>query len=220
VNTTILVPVKSHERAKLRMAGFLTDRERSRLAQTMLRDLSRALRLVPHPIVLITDSRQACEIAKRMAWRFFWESSQVSESASVDAASKQLAQEGVRAVLRLPADRPLIQSGDIVQLLEVPLPIRTALLVPSRDRLGTNAILRAPPDLFPSRFGCNSFVLHTQEALRALAHVEIRENPNIALDLDDACDAANFLDQPSDTETYRFLLEIGARERLVRGNVR
>ncbi len=211
----ILVPIKDSTRAKIRMAPVLSPEERSRLAGVMLDDLIRALKPLDARVVFVTDSGPAAKTAARLGWRVLWESGQISESASVDEACRLLAREKTGAVLRLPADIPLAQTADIQQVLGARLNARSALLVPSWNWMGTNAVLRMPPDLFPSRFGHNSLVLHTQEALRARAHVEVLQNPRIALDLDDVGDILRFLTHKSDTATARLLTDLNIEERLV-----
>jgi 2-phospho-L-lactate guanylyltransferase len=214
VSVAILVPVKNPNRAKIRMAPILSGKERSRLAGAMLDDLIRSLKPLGRRVVLVTDSEPAAKIARSLGWRVLWESNPISESASVDEASRQLARENTSAVLRLPADIPLAETEDIRRLLDFGLTARAALLVPSRDGLGTNAVLRKPPDLFPSRFGHNSFVLHTQEGLRAGAEIHVLENSRIALDLDDPGDILKFLAHGSDTSTGKLLADLKIGERL------
>lgn len=208
MTATILVPVKDQLKAKSRMSPALSMAQRADLAWAMFMDLNRALQTISAPVVLVTDSPRAEEFARTLGWRVLFESIQISESRSVDEASSQLASEGCRSVLRLPADLPLIQSQDILDLLSRDSTLKSVRLVPSRDRLGTNAILRTPPDLFPSRFGHNSLVLHIQEALRTGARIEIVENSRLALDLDDETDIAEFLSRPSDTETFKLLSDL------------
>ena len=87
-------------------------------------------------------------------------------------------------------------------------------MVPSRNGMGTNALLRNPPDVFPSRFGHDSFAAHIREAMTAGARLRIIANPRIALDLDDPDDIDRFLAQPAAGETYRVLLRLCVKERL------
>jgi 2-phospho-L-lactate guanylyltransferase len=134
----------------------------------------------------------------------------------VDEASVRLKREGIESVLRLPADLPLVTSADIEEVLSAGPPAPSAVLVPSGDRLGTNALLRTPPDLFTSRFGHNSFVIHEEEARRSGAQVKILDNPNIALDLDDPSDLVRLLRTPFETKTHRLLQELKVAERLDR----
>lgn len=214
MNTVILVPVKDPSKAKARLASILTPEQRCELARTMLDDLALALKPLGARVAFVTNSRPAGDLAAELGWRVFWETRQITESASVDEASRRLAAEGVEAVLRLPADIPLVRSEDVRKLLDVRLQPRSAVLVPSRDRMGTNAVLRRPPDLFPSRFGRNSFVLHMQEALRVQARVEVVELPRLALDLDAPDDLRRFLDRREDTATSRLLAGLDLMKRL------
>ena len=214
MSTFILVPVKEHKSAKSRMSTILGVDERALLAKSMFEDVGDALASLSIPVVIVTNSEEAAHRARRLAWRVLWETHQVSESASVDAASAQLRQEGAASVLRLPADLPLVTAVDIEQIFADPVPAPSAVLVPSGDRMGTNALLRTPPDLFPSRFGHNSFVLHMQEARRSKAQIRVTENSNIALDLDDTSDLRRFLERPSNTRTYQLLQKLRIKERL------
>jgi 2-phospho-L-lactate guanylyltransferase (CobY/MobA/RfbA family) len=181
----------------------------------MFCDVSRTLRDSKQPVAVLTNSVTAADLGRKMGWRVIWESSQTSESDSVDAASQQLASEGVPAVLRLPTDVPLVQSCDVEELMDSTTPLRSAILVPSRDFTGTNAILRSPPDIFRSRFGPRSLALHLREALSVGAACRVLTNARLALDLDEPSDLACFIENPSDTETYGLLQRLGLLERLV-----
>ena len=216
MSCVILIPAKDHALAKSRMGPFLTAQERPLVAKAMLEDLIRALLPLALPVAVATNSRQIATRVTNLGWRLLWEEEQTSESASVDAASRRLADEGAQAVLRLPADLPLIQTGDVAELcLQTPR-APCAVAVPSWDGTGTNALLRTPPALFPSHFGPGSFALHAEEARRVGAHFRIVQNPRLALDLDDVTDIARFLSSPSECETYRTLMDLNVRERMAR----
>ena len=212
----VLVPVKEPANAKRRLAPLLTPAERERIAWAMFEDLARALRSLAAPVATVTDSAQVAERAAGMGWRVMREAKQFSESSSVDAASRQLAREGIEAVLRLPGDLPLIETGDVEELVGCGLQPGSALMVPAWDLGGTNALLRTPPDLFPSRFGPDSLALHMAEALSAGARVKVIQNRRIALDLDEPGDLARFMEQQTETETWRLLTELQIQERLAR----
>jgi len=216
MNQAILVPLKENNLAKSRLSPLLTSHERSLVAWMLLEDLIRALRPLPVPVFLVTCSARAAERGEALGWALIREDRQISESVSVDAASRQLKQMGIEAVLRLPADLPLVRTEDVAALLPASLRAPCAVLSPSRDGTGTNAILRAPPDLFPSHFGPDSFASHIREAENAGAAIQIVENPRLALDLDDAGDVAHLLSQPEEGATHRLLLDLNIRERLTR----
>jgi len=76
-------------------------------------------------------------------------------------------------------------------------------MVPSRDGRGTNAIIRTPPTLFPSRFGPDSLRLHSGEADKLGIKPVIVSNERIALDIDEPADLAEILQSGRGTETYR-----------------
>jgi 2-phospho-L-lactate/phosphoenolpyruvate guanylyltransferase len=214
MNGTILVPMKEPAHAKSRMAPLLAAAERAALAWAMFEDLIAALIPVSWPVAVATNSLPAPARAEALGWQVFWEEMPSSESASVDAASRRLARQGVHAVLRLPADLPLIRTADVEELLTQPVSAPAAVLVPSRHGSGTNALLRMPPDLFPSCFGPDSFALHARAAAAAGAGLTVVQNARLALDLDDPADLACFLAAPEDSRTYRALMGFHVLERL------
>jgi 2-phospho-L-lactate guanylyltransferase len=186
----VLLPVKDLQNAKQRLAGALTPEERFGLAQAMLADTTRALCGMQrvHKIFVITNYEPAIEIAAEHGWEVLREDHQISESVSVDFASRLCADRGVSSLLRLPLDLPLIQSSDIDELLATECTAPALVMVPSRDGTGTNAILRTPPTLFPSHFGPNSFAKHRSEAERAGAKIIVRRNERLEMDVDDDAD--------------------------------
>jgi len=137
---------------------------------------------------VVSGEDHALDLTRKRNWRAIGESEQISESASVDAASRLCAVEGVQALLRLPIDIPLTTPGDIEALFAALEPAPSVVIVPSRDGPGTNALLRSPPDLFPSHFGPDSFALHLNEAERIGARIRIVRNERIALDIDEPKD--------------------------------
>src|ERR1700676_4040854 len=183
----LLLPIKDLRQAKQRLAPFLNPEERFGLAQAMLADTIRAVRGVRQvdKIFVVTNYAPAMQAAEENDWELLREEQQISESVSVDAASRQCADCGVTSLLRLPLDVPLVQSSDIDELLAVECVAPALVIVPSRDGTGTNAILRTPPALFPSHFGSGSFAKHCDEAQRSAAQVLVRRNPRLEMDVDD-----------------------------------
>jgi 2-phospho-L-lactate guanylyltransferase len=212
----LLIPVKDPQNSKTRLSRLLSLEERRRLAWTMFEDASRAVCASGQAdrIVLVTSFAPAIERARALGWDVLIEQSQVSESASVDWASRILAERGFDVVMRLPADLPLVQAEDIDAILSIDLKSPGALLVPSRDGAGTNSIIRTPPNLFPSRFGPNSFSLHKAEAARVDVQCVIVNNPRIALDIDEPADLELFMETGKGTETFDALIEMGVPNRL------
>ena len=186
----LLLPIKDLRQAKQRLAPLLNTEERFALAQAMLADTIRAVRGVrrAEKIFVVTNYIPAMQAAEANGWELLREERQISESVSVDAASRHCAERGVTSLLRLPLDVPLVQASDIDALLAVECAAPAVVIVPSRDGTGTNAIRRTPPALFPSHFGSGSFAKHCGEAERAGAQIVVRRNACLEMDVDDEAD--------------------------------
>jgi 2-phospho-L-lactate guanylyltransferase len=188
----ILIPVKTFAESKNRLAPHFSQAARAALAEALCRDffaVTAQVRLAER-VYVASQEPLALEWAHERGWRTIQETEQISESHSVDAASRICANEGVTALLRIPIDIPLASAADIDAILAAIEPAPSAVIVPSRDGTGTNALLRSPPCLFPSHFGPNSFIRHLAEGERCGARVKVLHNPRIALDVDEPGDFA------------------------------
>ena len=213
----ILLPIKDLRHAKKRLARELTPEERLALAEAMLADTIRAVQGVrlAEKIFVVTNYPPAMGIAEENGWEVLREDRQISESDSVDTASRICEECGVTGLLRIPLDVPLVKASDIDELLAIGCEMPAVVIVPSRDGLGTNAILRIPPALFPSHFGEGSFAKHVVEAERMGARVILRNNARLEMDVDDEADLRTLLQNDlSGTATGRWLRESGVEARL------
>jgi 2-phospho-L-lactate guanylyltransferase len=186
----ILIPVKEFHRSKNRLAPHFSQSARASLVEAMCEDFFGIVAAArgADRVFVVSAERRALDLARDRGWETVVETEQVSESHSVDAASRHCAQRGVTALLRLPIDIPLTIPADIEAILKEASAEPCAVLVPSREGTGTNALLRSPPDLFPSHFGPGSFALHVAEAERRGARVKILPHPRIAIDVDELDD--------------------------------
>jgi len=198
----LLLPIKDLRNAKKRLTDVLTPEERFALAEAMLADTIRAVQGVrrAEKIFVITNYEPSMQLAEENGWDILREEQQISESHSVDAASKLCEQDGVSGLLRVPLD------------VECRAP--SLVIVPSRDGTGTNAILRTPPTLFPSHFGTGSFAKHLAEAESSHAQVIVRRNARLEMDVDGEADLRALLENDlSATETGRWLRASGVAAR-------
>jgi 2-phospho-L-lactate guanylyltransferase (CobY/MobA/RfbA family) len=135
------------------------------------------------------------------------EPAETGETGAVDFARLEMKRAGREAVLILPGDMPLVRASDVEQVLaKVPdgATAPFALLVPSHDRLGTNALLLAPPDVIKLRFGYDSFSYHMSQVSALSLPLRFFENEAIGLDIDEPQDLRRFLAVGRDDgETYR-----------------
>jgi 2-phospho-L-lactate/phosphoenolpyruvate guanylyltransferase len=207
----LLIPVKELGRAKQRLAPLLSQAERTALAQVMMEDVFSAISAsqLADQVFLVSSYEPALEKARGLGWQVIWEHRQISESESVDYASRVCAERGVASLLRLPIDVPLVRPEDIDALFERAQDAPSAVIVPSQSG-GTNALLRTPPTLFPSHFGPDSLARHIGEARSRKAPYEIVRSERLELDIDDAEDLAQLCARvPATGATGRWLAQAG-----------
>jgi len=191
----ILIPVKEFREAKKRLAPHFSSVERAALAEAMCEDFFEVVAATrcAERVFVVSKEPGALARARERGWETILETRQISESDSVDAASQYCAAQGVNVLLRLPIDLPLAEPQGIEAIFrkfnesfeEKFDGAPAAILIPSRDGTGTNALLRTPPGLFPSRFGPNSFALHLAEAERCGARICVLRNARLELDVDE-----------------------------------
>src|SRR5918995_2257882 len=211
MKVTALIPVKGFRNAKQRLSAFLGSVEREALAEAMFRDVLRQVLRARglFQTVVVTGDDKVAAIAGSLGARVIRENAETGETAAVDFARTSLEDAGCEAVLIIPGDLPLIRSGDIESVLaQIPdcqiAPF--ALLIPSHDRLGTNALLLAPPDIIKLRFGYDSFRYHISQVSAQGLPVRCFENEHIALDIDEPKDLEKFLTYSSeDSEALKTL---------------
>jgi 2-phospho-L-lactate/phosphoenolpyruvate guanylyltransferase len=198
MNVAALLPVKGFRNAKQRLAPILSSAAREILAETMFRDVLlqvTRVRGLAETFVVTGDDKVAA-IALSGGAQVIRECAESGETGAVDFARMELQRAGCEAVLILPGDMPLLRAADIEQLLDqVPREARPpyALLVPSHDRFGTNALLLAPPDIITLRFGYDSFTFHTGQVSARGLPIRFIENERLALDIDEPKDLERFL---------------------------
>ena len=186
----LLIPVKRLANAKQRLSAHFSPAERAALADALWRDFFRVAAAVHglDRVFVVSAEERVLERARQYSWETIPETQQISESASVDFSCRRCAERGVQALLRLPVDLPLIEPRDIEALFNALPATPATVMVPSRDGDGTNALLRTPPDLFPSRFGPGSFAKHLAEARQAGIEPLVLRNSRIEIDIDDLQD--------------------------------
>jgi len=198
MNVTALIPAKGFRNAKQRLSPLLGATEREVLAEAMFRDVLReivAARGLAGTYV-VTGDDQVAEIAASFGTEVIRERAESGETNAVNFARAELQRAGCEAVLILPGDMPLVRGADIEEVLaQVPGGAGPpfALLVPSHDRMGTNALLLAPPDIIKLRFGYDSFSFHMSQVSARGLPLRFIENERIALDIDEPEDLQRLL---------------------------
>lgn len=204
---SVLIPVKTFASAKQRLSPVLSPEERETLAEAMFRDVLGQAASSPAvaAIYVVTADPKIARIASAQGAEWVREESEDGETEAVNLALAVLRRRGLPSALIIPADIPLLRSGDLELLLEHAEchgPAREfALVVPSRDHGGTNALLLSPPDLILPRFGKRSFAGHRRSLAARGVPYQIVENGNIGLDIDDPGDLGFLLSQETGGKT-------------------
>jgi len=198
MNVAALLPMKGFRNAKQRLSPMLGSAAREKLAETMFRDVLREVTVARGLVgtFVVTGDDEVASIAVMGGAQVIRETVENGETSAVDFARIKLKQKGCEAVLILPGDMPLVRASDVEQILGQVPDAATApfvLLVPSHDRLGTNALLLAPPDVIQLRFGYDSFTFHSNQLTIQRLPLHCCENEHFALDIDEPQDLERFL---------------------------
>ncbi len=181
-----IVPVKPLRRGKSRLAGTLSEDERTQLNRRLLEHTLTTLSDLPeieHTLVVSRDPA-ALSLARDFGARTVLEDGAPHLNTALERATVVAKVHATRGVLVLPADLPLIAHKDILTLIEHADDPPVVVIAPDRHKEGTNALLISPAGLIDYDFGPNSFERHCQRARAAGARLEICTLPSLALDLD------------------------------------
>lgn len=203
----ILVPVKNLANAKQRLSSVLGPEARQELAQAMCADVLETLALWRRrpAVTVVTSDPFAGDFAARFGFEVVADDANPGETGAIEMATAFCRDRGVDHTLVIPADIPLIEISELERIVES-APPRGAVLVPDAAGRGTNAALRAPADLFPLRFGNDSFLPHLAAAKATGLPCVVLNLPGIALDVD----------RPDDLQELAFAGGERRSQRLVR----
>ncbi len=207
----ILIPVKDLSKANERLSPIMSQTQRTSLAYAMLEDVleeARKSSKADRRCIVTMDKKAAC-FASRYGFEVIWEEEQQGESSSVDKAVSRCIEMGASSVLVLPADTPLVRASDIDEVFNAELEENCVVMVPAQDRLGTNALLRRPPNIIPSRFGYDSYRKHLVEAKKVGAKIIVLDIPRIALDVDEPKDVDTVINSNVRKRTFNELERLG-----------
>jgi 2-phospho-L-lactate guanylyltransferase len=210
-----VVPVKETAAAKQRLADILPAELRQQLALAMLEDVLDALTTVRGlaGVAVVTADAGAGDIAARYGAGVWSDDARTGHTGAVAAAARRLGRQGL-GMLTVPADIPLVQPMDIQATVHAHCGMPRFTIVPARDRRGSNAILCAPADAVPLRFGDDSFLPHLAAAQACGFAPLTLHLPRIALDIDRPDDLADFLRLPATTRAHAVLARLGVSHSL------
>lgn len=202
-----LIPVKGFHGAKQRLSSRLSPPERSELMKAMVHDVLTEVTRAEgiRRTFVVTGSDEVARWVSAFGVEVIRERDETGETDAVHFGFEVMTEAGMDAALVMPGDIPLLRAEDVesvVQSVSADLAPPFAILVPSHDRMGTNALLLAPPDILRLRFGHDSFRYHLNEAAARGAGVRVVENSRIALDIDEPADLQQLIGRIENGRTH------------------
>ncbi|GAB4398927.1 MAG: 2-phospho-L-lactate guanylyltransferase [Anaerolineales bacterium] len=181
-----IVPVKPLRLGKSRLAGVLSDDERTALNRLFLENTLSVLQQTPEVNQTLVVSRDpaALAIAREFGARTVLEDGSPDLNRALRRATLLARAFATRGVFILPADLPLLTPGDLQEFFARACDKNCVTIAPDRREDGTNALLILPGGLIDYIYGAGSFQHHCDAARKAGARLEIVRNPRLALDLD------------------------------------
>ena len=182
-----IVPVKPLRRGKSRLAGTLSEDERTQLNQLLLEHTLKTLTDLKEieQILVVSRDPAALSLARDHGARTVREAAGSPHLNTALTRATVVAQVyATRGVLVLPADLPLMTREDILALVERATEPPVVVIAPDRREEGTNALLICPAGLIEYDFGIGSFQRHCERARQANARLEVVTLPSLGLDLD------------------------------------
>ena len=209
----ILVPIKDTAGAKQRLSSLLDQPSRTRLARAMLHDVLTTLHSwKERPAVgVVTGDPYATKLALEYGFEVIPDRDNPGETGAIEMATRHCVERGVESTLVIPADIPLIQAWELEEIMKQ-APADGTVLVPAADGRGTNAAFRRPADLFPLRFGNDSFKPHHAAAKATGKPCVVLNLPGIAIDVDNPADLQDLIAHPGETRAQvlaRELMRVG-----------
>ena len=181
-----IVPVKPLRRGKSRLAGLLSEEQRTRLNRYLLEHTLTILNEIPeieHTLVVSRDPA-ALTLTRSMGGRTVLEDGAPQFNTAIQRATIVAQAQGARAVLVLPADLPLVEPSDLVALLAMGQAPPVVVIAPDRRQDGTNALFINPAGFIEYGYGPGSFQRHSMRAELAGAKLNIFQSDHFGLDLD------------------------------------
>ena len=180
----------------------------------MLRDVLTSLHnwMTRPPVAVVTSDPFAINLAEEYKFEVIPDPDNPGETGAIEMATRTCVERGIDSTLVIPADIPLIQAWELDEILKH-APAEGSVLVPAADGRGTNAAFRRPANLFPLRFGNDSFKPHHAAAQATGKPCIVLNLPGIAVDVDNPADLQQLIALPGESRAQRLAREyVGSRK--------
>ena len=194
LKTSAIIPVKTFSKAKTRLNLEQTSKEEicTIMLEEVLKTIS-ACKLVSK-IVMVSKDESALKIGRQYnVVELFDDESGVNNA--INLADEYLSDKKFDCSVIFPQDIPIMTSFDIDTLLGFIRSIDSAVIVPSRQFNGTNALVRCPTGLMQTKYDMGSYTHQIDAASTKTKNISIALIRRMMLDIDDESDLAFMLKQ-------------------------
>lgn len=211
-----VLPIKDVSAAKQRLQPILTPDERRCLFTAMLQDVVTAIASARSldGLAIVSADPVAVALAHAQGALLISEDTNRGQSSAIGTAVKVLMARGVRRILTIPGDVPLVTPGEIDAVCASLGQEPAMTIVPDASDTGSNCIAISPPDAIAYSFGARSLEAHLESARERNLTVTIMRLPGLGLDIDSADDLAELMHSDTETKARSFLFESGIADRL------
>ena len=209
-----IVPVKTFDRAKQRLANVLSEDERRSLMLAMARDVLTCLSTCSNlsGILIVSRAPEADALAQTFATERFAESPDANLPESLEQATQHLVKHfDAQGVIIVPADVPAILPDELDQILAEH---ETVTIMPDAENVGTNGLICSPPGRIPYVFDGKSFKPHVDAAYEAGLSPKVVPGTRFTLDVDLPQDLIELCELAPNSQTATYLEREGIVSRL------
>ena len=184
-----VVALKSPEQAKSRLATVLDAAQRRDLFFALARQVIGALHVARgvDEVAVVTSDASVADFAQALDAQVIRQPGDFGTASAFAAAVQHLRPLKLDRLLMIAGDLPLVSASALERLIAAGA-TTSVVVVPDRQRTGTNALLCTPPDALAPCFGPDSFQRHLAAAAAAGVSARVLEIDELALDLDCAAD--------------------------------
>ena len=209
-----IVPIKTFEMAKQRLANVLSASERKSLMLAMARDVLTALsssNLLDN-ILIVSRTPEADALAQAFNTERFSETPSANLANALEQATHHLINNfSADGIFVVPADVPGVHAEELDALISNH---QKVTVLPDARKVGTNGLICSPPLAIPYIFDGQSFKPHLEAAFERNITPVIVPNSSFSLDVDIPSDLTTFFESFPHSQTGTFLSRSGIVDRL------
>ena len=209
-----IVPIKTFDQAKQRLANVLNPDERRAIMLAMARDVLTCLSKSQHlsGILIVSRTTEADALAQTFGTERFAESPEANLAEALEQATQHLiANFAARGVMVVPADMPGIRTSELDDIL---LEHEAVTILPDAENVGTNGLICSPPLSIPYIFDGQSFKPHVDAAFSAGFTPRVVPGTRFSLDVDTPADLEQVIISEPTSQTAHYLKRAGIDQRV------